>query len=87
MKPDICPQCGAVVPENATSCNECGSCEETGWSDSAQAERLGIPDDSFDYDNYIKEEFGDESTRRRKSLLWPVIAVLLLILIFFGFVI
>lgn len=86
MTPDICPQCGAVVSENAKVCSECGSCEETGWSDKAQAERLGIPDESFNYEDYVKEEFGDESSGHKRSYLWPIIAVVLLILFFLGFV-
>jgi uncharacterized membrane protein YvbJ len=86
MTPDICPQCGAVVPEHAKSCSECGSCEETGWSDNAQAGRLGIPEDSFDYEDYLKEEFGDESGRPKTSILWPVIAVVLVVLVILGFV-
>lgn len=59
--PDICPNCGATVPDHAKACPECGSCEETGWSDKAYADNLGIPDDEFDYENFIKEEFGGES--------------------------
>jgi len=47
------------VPDEARACPECGSDEQTGWSDRAQAQRLGLPDDEFDYDEFVKEEFGD----------------------------
>lgn len=60
MKPDVCPHCGALVPDDARSCPECGSDEETGWSDKAQAQRLDLPDDDFDYDEFVKEEFGGD---------------------------
>jgi hypothetical protein len=30
-----CPHCGAAVPSDASACPECGSDEETGWSESA----------------------------------------------------
>ena len=60
MKPDVCPQCGALVPEKARACPECGSDEETGWSDRAQAQRLDLPDDEFNYDEFAQEEFGEK---------------------------
>ncbi len=30
-----CPHCGAAVPSDASACRECGSDDETGWSESA----------------------------------------------------
>ncbi len=33
--PFLCPNCGAMVPANAKACPECGSDEETGWSEAA----------------------------------------------------
>ena len=56
MAPEICPTCGADVPEGARACPECGADEKTGWSETARYENLGIPDDSFDYGEYIKRE-------------------------------
>lgn len=61
MPPDYCPQCGAEIPPRATSCPECGSCEETGWSDRSRNQALGLPDDEFDYDDYVKREFEPKS--------------------------
>ena len=57
--PEICPQCGAEVPRKALACPECGSDYETGWSEDADAQRLGLPNDEFDYDEFVKEEFSD----------------------------
>jgi hypothetical protein len=78
MRPDVCPNCGEVVPENAKSCPECGSCEETGWSDDAKADQLGIPSDSFDYDEYVKREFEGENPKRKFGGVWIVTAIVLL---------
>ena len=58
--PEICPQCGTEVPRKALACPECGSDYETGWSADADAQRLGLPDDKFDHDEFVKEEFGEE---------------------------
>ena len=78
MKPDVCPNCGELVPDNAKSCPECGSCEETGWSDDARADQLGIPADSFDYDEYVKREFEGEKPKRKLEPIWVVTAIALL---------
>lgn len=32
----VCPHCGADVPRTATACPECGSDDQTGWSDEAE---------------------------------------------------
>jgi len=82
--PEVCPNCGALVPPKARACPECGSDEQTGWSEQAQAQRLGLPDDEFDYDEFVKEEFGGKGESRIKPRgfhwFWWVVAVGLLAL-------
>jgi hypothetical protein len=80
--PDTCPNCGADVPRNAKACPECGSDESTGWSEDAQAQSLDLPDDQFNYEEYVAREFGP-SRRSPRRLLWAVVAILLVI----GFVV
>jgi len=58
MNPEVCPVCGADVPPNAKACPECGADENTGWSEEAGAEQLGLPDENFDYEEFVKREFG-----------------------------
>ncbi len=86
MSPEICPNCGALVPENAFACPECGADEETGWNERATVQRLGLPDDEFDYDGYIDEEFGTEKANVLKvegiSWFWWAVAIAALYLIF-----
>jgi len=81
--PEICPNCGAEVPAKARACPECGADEQTGWSDKADAQRLGLPDDEFDYDEFVKEEFGTQNKNkirpRGMSWFWWLAAVILLI--------
>ena len=57
----VCPHCGADVPMSAAACRECGSDNETGWSEDAQVWEAGIPagyggDDDFDYDEFIERD-------------------------------
>lgn len=81
--PEICPNCGAVVPRRAKSCPECGSDEQTGWADDAVPQRLGIPEDSFDHDEFVRQEFGHPPRATRPpggSWLWWGVAVLLVVL-------
>ncbi len=81
MTPDACPNCGADVPSGARCCPECGADEKTGWSEEAASSHLGLPDDSFDYEDFVKREFGGAEPRPRGiSWLWWATAVLLLAL-------
>ena len=82
--PEICPHCGALVPRQARACPACGSDEETGWSDRAAAQRLDLPDDEFNYDEFVKEEFGTGQSGRLRprgiGWLWWVVEVVLVVL-------
>jgi uncharacterized membrane protein YvbJ len=79
MAPDICPNCGAVVPSGARACPECGADERTGWSDDARADQLGIPDDSFDYADFVEREFGGKKPKRKNQFLWAAVALILIV--------
>jgi uncharacterized membrane protein YvbJ len=81
MRPDICPNCGAEVPPKAKACPECGSDEETGWSEEASASGLDLPEEKFSYDDFIKREFGTKSpVPRGIGWLWWIVAVTVLLL-------
>lgn len=80
MPPDLCPNCGAEVPHGAKACPECGSDEQTGWSDEARTSGLGLPDEGFDYDDFVKREFeGLSPVPRGIRWWWWVIAVVVLV--------
>ncbi len=73
--PDICPNCGAEVPPKAKACPECGADEHTGWSDAARTAGLDLPDQNFDYDDFVKREFAKEGPLPRGvHWFWWVIA-------------
>ena len=79
--PEICPNCGAAVPPNARACPQCGSDEETGWSEDAAAAGLDLPGQEFNYDEYVKREFGGEGPKPRGiPWFWWVIALGLIVL-------
>jgi hypothetical protein len=81
MTPEICPNCGADVPRNAKACPECGADETTGWSEDAYASSLGLPDEHFDYEEFVKEEFGSGQVRPRGiHWLWWLTALILVLL-------
>ena len=74
-----CPHCGAEVPAGARACPECGSDEQTGWSEAAQTEGLNLPDDSFDYQDFVSREFGKKSpVPKGLHWFWWLVAILLL---------
>ena len=76
--PETCPNCGAEVPPKARACPECGADEQTGWSEAARSDGLGLPDESFDYQDFVKREFGGKSpVPRGIHWFWWVIALVL----------
>jgi hypothetical protein len=76
---DNCPQCGAIVPRGAPACPECGSDEQTGWSERARRDELGLPDEEFDYDDFTAREFDGKTTAPRGGYwFWWLVSVALL---------
>ena len=74
--PETCPNCGADVPRNAKACPECGSCDETGWSEGATASGLDLPEEAFDYQDFVEREFaGEKIVPRGIPWFWWVIAL------------
>jgi uncharacterized membrane protein YvbJ len=79
--PETCPNCGADVPRNARACSECGSDETTGWSEQAKYDALDLPDDSFDYDEFVKQEFGPKkSLATGRKFFWWIAAIIVLVM-------
>jgi hypothetical protein len=68
------------VPRGAAACDDCGACEKSGWSGDTHADGLDLPDDEFDYDDFIAREFGGKSARQPlTSNLWWWVALALLL--------
>jgi len=78
--PEICPNCGAEVPPNAKACPECGSDEQTGWSEESRYDGLDLPDENFNYDDFVKRELGGASPKPRGvHWVWWLVAIALVI--------
>ena len=78
MPLETCPNCGAEVPSEAKACPGCGADDQTGWSEQAGNDGLDLPDDCFDYDKFVKEEFGPGRNKPHGiRWFWWVIAILL----------
>lgn len=41
--PGECPNCGEYVEAGSASCDACGSCQETGWSEESYYDGLDLP--------------------------------------------
>ncbi len=79
MPPEVCPNCGAVVPPNARACPECGSDEQTGWSEEARAGGLDLPDENFNYGEFVEREFAQQKpVPRGIHWVWWVVAIVVL---------
>ena len=78
MPPETCPNCGADVPRDAKACPECGADEQTGWSEEAATSGIDLPDDSFDYEDFVKKEFAAPNpVPRGIPWFWWVVAIAL----------
>lgn len=65
-----CPNCGADLPRNAKVCPECGSDEKTGWSEEACVGGLDLPDEEFNYDKFVENEFSEKKKLVPRGLHW-----------------
>jgi hypothetical protein len=76
-----CPACGERVPGGSKSCPECGACEKSGWSGNTDEDGLGLPDEEFDYDKFVAEEFGGGTPKKGKQRWLPAVALILFLAI------
>jgi hypothetical protein len=77
--PEVCPMCGEDVPRNAKACPECGADEQTGWKEDALESSTDLPEEDFDYDKFVDEEFGHGVKKSPIQWFWWVVAVVLLL--------
>ncbi|MFM2170579.1 MAG: hypothetical protein RI957_808 [Verrucomicrobiota bacterium] len=85
-----CPSCDQDV-EVGRNCPRCArpprkrAREKKSWEQDRSADGLDLPDDDFDYDDFIAREWG--STPQQKigiAWYWYLVALLLLIAMLFG---
>jgi hypothetical protein len=86
----LCPSCDHDV-EVGLHCSHCAKPRnvrkpaQKSWEQDASADGLDLPDDDFDYDAFVAEEFGT-APHRKTGLAWHwyVVALLLLIAMLLG---
>jgi hypothetical protein len=71
--------CGEEVPANAKVCPECGACEKSGWSEDVDSSGLDLPDEDFDYEKFVAEEFEGGVKKSPAQWLWWAVAVVLVL--------
>lgn len=78
--PEVCPVCGEEVPRNALACRECGADHESGWREDAEVyDGLDLPDEDFNYDEFVKNEFGSGTKPSGIKPVWWITAIILVI--------
>jgi hypothetical protein len=84
--PKVCPVCGEDVPPKAMACPECGACHNSGWKEDADVyDGLDLPDDDFDYDEFVKKEFGGSNSNPvTGNAIWWVTGLVLFIILLAG---
>ena len=82
IAPEICPICSEEVPASALACPECGADHRSGWREDAEnTGGLDLPDENFQYEEWVKEEFGAAHRPSKLKLIWWLAAILLLIIL------
>lgn len=78
--PAVCPVCDHEVPRSALACPECGADHNSGWREGAETyEGLDLPDEDFDYDQFVREEFGSSIKPAGIKTIWWLTAILVII--------
>lgn len=88
-----CPTCATALSPNALSCGRCGAQRDGAvWLAPHACDGLDLSDDEFDYDDFVRREFGtDRGEGNRVTRLnprerfWWVVAVVLLVILLLGY--
>jgi uncharacterized membrane protein YvbJ len=78
--PEICPVCGEDVPRDALACPQCGADHNSGWREDADTyDGVDLPDDDFNYDDFVKREFGSRAKPLGLKTIWWIVAIALIV--------
>ncbi len=85
--PGQCPVCGEWVPRGALACDGCGACGKSGWKEDP-ADGLDLPDEDFDYEDFVSREFGQDHPRRARpsrEQLWRWVGLAVFLALVLGY--
>ena len=78
--PKVCPVCGEDVPGTALACPECGADHTSGWREDAETyDAVDLPDEDFNYDEFVQQEFGSSAKPGAIKTIWWIAAFLIII--------
>ena len=67
------------MPPRALACPECGADHNSGWRDDAATyDGVDLGSDDFNYDEFVREEFGGGRRPSAISPVWWVTAIVLI---------
>jgi uncharacterized membrane protein YvbJ len=76
--PETCPVCGENVPRGSLACPECGADHTSGWREGADTyDALDLPGDRFNYDEFVREEFGSGRKSTAIKPMWWIAAIVI----------
>jgi uncharacterized membrane protein YvbJ len=79
--PDICPVCGEDVPRGSLACPECGAEHNSGWREDADTyDGVDVPDRDFNYDEFVRNEFGSAPKPAGIKTGWWIAAIILILI-------
>lgn len=85
--PGDCPACGEFVPKGYPACPHCSADDRSGWKEDNSYDGLDLPDEEFNYDEFIENEFGNSSPGNKLHPLWQITGIVLLVLFILGLLI
>ena len=78
--PEICPVCGEQVTHGALACPECGADHNSGWrEDAGDYDALDLNEEEFDYERFVRDEFGSSVKPAGIKTIWWITALLVLL--------
>jgi uncharacterized membrane protein YvbJ len=78
--PEVCPVCGEDVPRDSLACPKCGADHNSGWGGDADTyDAVNLPDEDFNYDEFVEQEFGSSPKPTAIKTFWWIIAIVLIV--------
>jgi uncharacterized membrane protein YvbJ len=80
--PKVCSVCGEELPHDALGCTQCGADHNSGWKEDPDSyDGVGLPEDEFDYDDFIQQEFGSQAKPAGLKTIWWIVGIVLIIVL------
>ena len=78
--PEVCPVCGEEVRRDALACSQCGADHNSGWREDADTyDGVGLPERDFNYEDFVKQEFGSQTKPAGLKTIWLIVGIALIV--------